>query len=532
MGSDEGGMGVRHATPAVRSVCNGCGWEPPADEPYPFRCWHADARDDVDHLLARRVDLDAIAAAWGAIAPLAARGTTAPAGVREFWRAIFLSDEPNPFVRYRVLLHSYQAARARGTTDAQYVDLVRRLDAAVAQVDGAGFRVTPFAPAPGLAVAIRLPAPDSPEADAPAPAALAPDALWVKDETRHVSGSHKARHLMGLALWLAVTEGDPGRAESHRGEPQRGAPPALAIASCGNAALAAAVVARAIQRPLRVFIPTDAHPHVVERLRALGALLEICPRQPEIPGDPTLHAFRAAVQAGALPFCCQGNENGLTIEGGMTLGWELASQLAGAGVTLDRLFVQVGGGALASSVAQALDEAVRLGVLPRAPRLHAVQTQGGHPLKRAYDRVAARMAQQLEDHAAERDMLHDAASGASSDPDDAVSPLDAALSYATTHRAQFMWPWETPPHSAAHGILDDETYDWLAVVRAMLQTGGSPVVVDEATLLEAHTLACRTTGIPVDPTGASGLAGCLALARAGRFGAAERVAVLFTGVER
>jgi threonine dehydratase len=178
-----------------------------------------------------------------------------------------------------------------------------------------------------------------------------PDALWVKDETRHVSGSHKARHLMGLALWLAVS--DLARTTTAQGPAGASATtPALAIASCGNAALAAAVVARAIERPLRVFIPTDAHPKVVERLRALGAVLEVCPRQPDVPGDPTLHAFRAAVQAGALPFCCQGNENGLTIEGGMTLGWEIASQLARTGALIDRLFVQVGGGALASSVAQ------------------------------------------------------------------------------------------------------------------------------------------------------------------------------------
>jgi threonine synthase len=169
-----------------------------------------------------------------------------------------------------------------------------------------------------------------------------------------------------------------------------------------------------------------------------------------------------------------------------------------------------------------------MGVLARAPRLHAVQTQGGHPLKRAYDRVAARMAQQLDDQTA----LRATAQVAPSEPDAVVTPLESALSYATAHRAQFMWPWETPPHSIAHGILDDETYDWLAVVRAMLRSGGGPVVVDEAILIEAHALARRTTGIPVDPTGASGLAGCLAFVRAGRLAAGDRAAVLFTGVER
>ena len=78
-----------------------------------------------------------------------------------------------------------------------------------------------------------------------------------------------------------------------------------------------------------------------------------------------------------------------------------------------------------------------------------------------------------------------------------------------------MWPWEEEPRSIAHGILDDETYDWVAVVRGMLETGGSPVVVDEPTLEEANALARETTGIDVDHTGSSGLAGLLHLARHG-----------------
>ena len=78
-----------------------------------------------------------------------------------------------------------------------------------------------------------------------------------------------------------------------------------------------------------------------------------------------------------------------------------------------------------------------------------------------------------------------------------------------------MWPWEEEPRSIAHGILDDETYDWLAVVRGMLETGGSPVVVDEPTLEEANELAREATGIDVDHTGSSGLAGLLHLARQG-----------------
>ena len=84
----------------------------------------------------------------------------------------------------------------------------------------------------------------------------------------------------------------------------------------------------------------------------------------------------------------------------------------------------------------------------------------------------------------------------------------------------------------AHGILDDETYDWLAVVRGMLETGGSPVVVSEKTLLEANELAVDATSIDVDHTGSAGLAGLLDLRGRGEVGPAEAVAVLFTGVRR
>jgi len=94
-----------------------------------------------------------------------------------------------------------------------------------------------------------------------------------------------------------------------------------------------------------------------------------------------------------------------------------------------------------------------------------------------------------------------------------------------------MQAWETPPHSVATGILDDETYDWRAVVEGMLLTGGRPLVVSETALTEAHALAAAT-GIAVDPTGSAGLAGLPELRRSGEIGEHDRVAVLFTGLRR
>jgi len=112
------------------------------------------------------------------------------------------------------------------------------------------------------------------------------------------------------------------------------------------------------------------------------------------------------------------------------------------------------------------------------------------------------------------------------------SIVQRELHYAATHRSEFMWPWEEEPRSIAHGILDDETYDWFAVIKGMLTSGGGPVVVDERLLVEACALARETTGINVDHTGAAGLAGLLELSREGAVAPRENVAVIFSGGQR
>ncbi len=176
---------------------------------------------------------------------------------------------------------------------------------------------------------------------------------------------------------------------------------------------------------------------------------------------------------------------------------------------LDHLIVQVGGGALASSTIQALREAADLGALARMPAIHTVQTTGAHPLERAYARVRALLPPEPDPEAIRKTMAE-----------------------AAQHRSAFMQPWPQEPASVATGILDDETYDWRAVVEGMLTTGGRPLVVSEDSLTQANRLAVARTGIPVDPTGSSGLAGLLEMRRSDQVGDHDRVAVLFTGLER
>jgi threonine synthase len=446
--------------PASRLVCGGCGSSPDVDDPYPFRCPRA-GEGDVDHVLVK------------ALGPTI---VSFPADDR---------TSAQPFARYRSLLHSYHRAIAGGLADEDFLALVESLDMAVAAVDGHGFRATPFERSEHLSGKLGF---------------EGGGGVWVKDETGNVAGSHKGRHLMGVLLHLEVAE----RLGLTGPLPR----PDLAIASCGNAALAAAVVAAAGHRRLRVFVPVDADASIVGRLGDLGADVVVCPRPPGVAGDPTYVRLRQEIDAGALPFTCQGNENGLAIEGGETIAYEIVSDLVTSGAGLDHLVVQVGGGALASSCMQAFTEAVQLGAVAHPPRVHTVQTLGAHPLERAHRRVKGLL------------------SGLPTEPD-----IERAVHQAATHRSSYMWPWESEPKSIATGILDDETYDWVAVVAGMLRSGGQPKVVSEARLAEAHELG-HGAGFHVDATGSSGLAGLLDLRAEGVVAPEDRVAVLFTGAER
>ncbi len=490
------------AAPATmpRLVCAGCGTQVDAltGAGPTWRCPHA-GEGDVDHVL-RPEGRPALSERRGG-----ERGSKGARTLR------------HPFVLYRDRLTVHAAALALGMTDAEFVARVEALDARVAEVDGHGFRVTPTRLETALASGVGLPC----------------GQLVAKVECGNVSGSHKARHLFGLALWLEVE-----RRARERGVLPRAtsAPARLAIASCGNAALAAAVVARAAGHELDVFVPTWASAPVVARLRDLGATVTACARTPGVAGDPCYHAFRDATARGAVPFCCQGPDNGLTIEGGTTLAWEMLDALDDDAP--DAMFVQVGGGALATAVAQGFLWAHRAGRVARAPRLHAVQTHGCAPLVRAYDRVATRVLGEAGLEAAPLDMRSDGAvrtrieragiiAGLASS-----SPIDAALRVAATHRSAFMQPWDTEPQSVATGILDDETYDWLAIVEAMLRTGGYPVLAAEDTLRLANRLVHDATGLEVCMTGTAGLAGVMdALPHDARL-SRERLGVVFSGATR
>lgn len=401
----------------------------------------------------------------------------------------------NPFIRFRWLLDSYRAAMEHGWSDADFVAMVGRLDEAVAAVEGHGFEVTPCAPAEELAKVVGL------------------GSLWVKDDTGNVGGSHKARHLFGTLLAMAVDDRPEGE---------------LAISSCGNAALAAAVVARAVHRPLRVFIPTWADEPVVEKLRSLDARIEVCERRQGEAGDPAYLRFVEALERGSVPFSVQGTVTATAIDGGRTIGWEIAEQLGLAGVEgRVRLLAQVGGGALATAAWKGLTEGIAQQWVQAQPVLHAVQTDACAPLVRAWDRMTVDIAERHE-------RVLPATRPARAARLEAEGPdvIDEVMWLADDDEERFMWPWEAVGHSAASGILDDVTYDWRTVVEPMLRTGGWPIQVTEPMVHRAHEIGTSLTGIDASATGTAGLAGLLDPVTLDAIHRDDTVVVMFTGVRR
>jgi len=380
-------------------------------------------------------------------------------------------DHDNPFLAYRRWLAVDAFGAAVGLDDSARAQVIIDLDAAVERVAGTGFRRTPMLRAERLSDSLGF---------------SASGGVWVKDETHNVAGSHKARHLFTELVHLVMAE----RAGLAPWSSPTGRPP-LAIASCGNAAVAASTLAAAVDWPIAVHVPVAADTMVLGMLDRLGADVRVCERRVSDPaGDPCVLRFREVVRDGAVPFGVQGPENMWCLDGGRTIGWEMTDEIAAQGRILDRIFIQVGGGAFAACVGASLRAS---GV---HPRLHAVQAAGCAPLARAWDRARA----------------------------------TGGVRGAGARWRECMWPWESTPVSLADGILDDETYDWIGVVEAMADTGGSPVVAPEDVIVGAHRLAHEVTDIDVSPTGSAGLAGLIAM-RDG-IGDDECVAVVFSGVRR
>lgn len=431
------------------------------------------------------------------------------------------SGEQRTFAIFAPWLASWQIMGA-----ANYTAVLQRIEQCLQEQEGKNFAVTPVMRCDALATAMGR-----------------TGALFCKDETGNVTGSHKGRHLMATLLHLEALRHNKGEAK-----------PRLAIYSCGNAALAAAAVARSGGYQLETFVPADVAPSVIAMLEERGALVSPQSRSATGQGDPCYLAFAAALQNGAAPFSCSGADTWSNIEGGMTLGWELALQLRDKQTQVQHVVLHIGGGALARAMVLALREAKSMGLLPALPIFHAVQTPGafpfvrawfislehccralGHPLDFSYDRKASPNAEISRLHAylaVSHQTLQQAALLVKNHFH--TPGVQKALHETATEKQRFMWPWDATgaPHSLAEGILDDETYDWRDVMLGVLETGGIACVATETQVAAANALCQQHTSMSPSHTGSAALAGLLHLTESGIIPEGDAVALPVTGILR
>jgi threonine synthase len=313
--------------------------------------------------------------------------------------------------------------------------------------------------------------------------------VWVKDESGNPTGSFKARGL-SLAVNRARELGAPG----------------VELPSAGNAALALAAYGAAAGLPVRVALPADTPREIAERCRLHGAEV--------LSGGRTL--VESAERLAAEP---RGYWNLSTlkepyrVEGKKTMGLELAEQfgcLAGREVTSlasprpdvgeelvssrggestrsrgrlpDWILYPTGGGTGIVGMWKAFDELERLGLIgSERPRLVAVQMAGCAPIVRAFERG---------EEAAE--------------------------------------PW-AEPDTEVYGLRVPKAIGDFLILRALRQSNGRAVSVEEGRLPEAARHAAGEEGLLVGPEGAACLVALEDLAAEGACAEGDRIVVFQTG---
>jgi threonine synthase len=298
-------------------------------------------------------------------------------------------------------------------------------------------------------------------------------ALFLKDDGRTPSASFKDR-----ASAVAVARAT-----------ELGAPVA-ATASTGNAAAALAVQAAAVGLPTVIFVPRTAPAAKVAQLLAFGSTV--------LAVDGSYDdAFDLCMEACATFGWYNRNTgyNPYMSEGKKSVSLEMALQLAAAGVESstgataissspfaapDAVFVSVGDGCIIGGVYKGFFDLLQLGWIDRMPRIFGVQSTRSPALANAW------------------------LSGA-----EVPHPV-----HATTR---------------ADSISVDAPRDPLKALRAVRESGGAFVLVEDEAILSAILPLARLGGVFAEPAGAAAWAGAQQALRDGLVAADACVIVINTG---
>jgi len=283
----------------------------------------------------------------------------------------------------------------------------------------------------------------------------------------------------GIEVWLKDESGNPTGSFKARGlslainrARELGAP-GVQLASAGNAALAITAYAAAAGLPARVAMPEDTPRTIFDRCRDYGAEV--------LSGPGTLVEAAKLLEPGKERYWTLSTlREPYRVEGKKTMGFELAEQFDWE--LPDWIVYPLGGGTGIVGMHKAFDELERLGLIgPRRPRFVVAQAAGCAPIVRAFEQGK---------ESAE--------------------------------------PWENP-QTRVWGLRVPRAIGDFLVLRALRETGGRAIAVNEDRLEKVVAWIAAHEGLRVGPEGAAALAAVEELEATGAFVPGERVVVFQTG---
>jgi threonine synthase len=290
--------------------------------------------------------------------------------------------------------------------------------------------------------------------------------LWVKDDSRQPTASFKDR-----ASAIAVVKARERGAE------------VVTTASTGNAAAALAGLCAAVGQRNVIFVPRTAPQAKIAQLLAYGSTILLV--------DGTYdQAFDLCLEA-AQEFGWYNRNtayNPYMSEGKKTAAYEICEQLSVGAKRAsplqypDVIFAPVGDGCIIGGIHKGLRDLMALGWIDRMPRLIGVQSAGSSPLVDAWERG--------------------------------------------------LQGWEMAPveaHSVADSIVAGLPRDRIKALRAVRETGGAFVRVEDEAILAAIPTLAQGCGVFAEPAAAAAYAGLIEAVKRGLVSADDRVVVLATG---
>ena len=247
----------------------------------------------------------------------------------------------------------------------------------------------------------------------------------------------------------------------------------ITCASTGNAASSLAGLAASVGLRSVIFVPERAPQAKVAQLLIFGARVIMVRGTYDEAFDLCLEAAREygwySRNTAYNPYLSEGKK---------TASLELCEQLEWQ--PPDRIFVSVGDGCIMGGLWKGLRDLRALDFIERMPQLIGVQAQGAAPLVRAWEEGSEEIVPLLPDTLAD---------------------------------------------SIAVGLPRDR----VKALRAVCESQGQYVAVEDEEILEAMRLLGREAAIFAEPAGAAGFAGLQKLVRQGEIDSEERIAVLVTG---